>query len=235
MLRSLFTGITGLQAHQQMLDITANNIANVNTVGFKDSRPSSRTPSRQTLLRLDATRRAASTRSQIGLGVQAGRHRAELHPGLAAGHRRPEQRHDPGRRLLRRDQERPAMYTRAGAFSIDNSGNLATPDGAAVLDVTGGADQPVGADRDQLGLHLLRDHLGRHHQRHRRLGGTTALGQIGVATFANPNGLEKVGDSEYIATAGSGAAQIGAAVRRAAAGRSTSGYLESRTSTCPPS
>ena len=37
MLRSLFTGISGLGAHQQMLDVTANNIANVNTIGYKSS------------------------------------------------------------------------------------------------------------------------------------------------------------------------------------------------------
>ena len=38
MLRSLNTGISGLRAHQNMLDVTGNNIANVNTTGFKSSR-----------------------------------------------------------------------------------------------------------------------------------------------------------------------------------------------------
>ena len=37
MLRSLFSGISGLRAHQQMMDVTGNNIANVNTTGFKRS------------------------------------------------------------------------------------------------------------------------------------------------------------------------------------------------------
>ena len=35
MLRSLFSGITGLRAHQQMMDVTGNNIANVNSSGYK--------------------------------------------------------------------------------------------------------------------------------------------------------------------------------------------------------
>jgi flagellar hook protein FlgE len=35
MLRSLFSGITGLRAHQQMMDVTGNNIANVNSAGYK--------------------------------------------------------------------------------------------------------------------------------------------------------------------------------------------------------
>ncbi|BAS14107.1 flagellar hook protein FlgE [Arthrobacter sp. Hiyo8] len=37
MLRSLYSGISGLRAHQAMLDVTGNNIANVNTAGFKAS------------------------------------------------------------------------------------------------------------------------------------------------------------------------------------------------------
>ncbi len=37
MLRSLFAGISGLRSHQTMLDVTGNNIANVNTTGFKSS------------------------------------------------------------------------------------------------------------------------------------------------------------------------------------------------------
>ena len=44
MLRSLFSGISGLRANQTMLDVTGNNIANANTVGFKASTTSSRTP-----------------------------------------------------------------------------------------------------------------------------------------------------------------------------------------------
>ena len=45
MLRSLYSGISGLRAHQTMLDVTGNNIANVNTTGFKSlARRSSRTP-----------------------------------------------------------------------------------------------------------------------------------------------------------------------------------------------
>ena len=37
MLRSLFAGISGLRVHQQMMDVTGNNISNVNTAGFKSS------------------------------------------------------------------------------------------------------------------------------------------------------------------------------------------------------
>ncbi len=38
MMRAMFAAISGLKTHQTMLDVTANNIANVNTVGYKASR-----------------------------------------------------------------------------------------------------------------------------------------------------------------------------------------------------
>jgi flagellar hook protein FlgE len=37
MLRSLFSGITGLRQHQTLMDVVSNNISNVNTIGFKSS------------------------------------------------------------------------------------------------------------------------------------------------------------------------------------------------------
>ena len=37
MLRSLFSGVSGLEAHQEMMDVVGNNIANVDTTGFKSS------------------------------------------------------------------------------------------------------------------------------------------------------------------------------------------------------
>ena len=42
MLRSLMSGVTGVKAHQTLLDVTGNNIANVNTAGFKKDRKSTR-------------------------------------------------------------------------------------------------------------------------------------------------------------------------------------------------
>ena len=74
MLRSLFSGITGLRAHQTMMDVVGNNIANVNTTGFK----SSSTIFEDTLSQM--VRAAAApgqgigglNPAQVGLGVQLG-------------------------------------------------------------------------------------------------------------------------------------------------------------------
>src|SRR4029079_14543350 len=56
-------------------------------------------------------------------------------------------------------------------------------------------------------------------------GATTKLGQIGIATFANPNGLQQVGDTSFFATPNSGTALVGAP-NTGSRGSITSGYVE---------
>src|ERR1043165_571651 len=74
MLQAMFSGVSGLQAHQTKMDVIGNNIANVNTVGYKAGRVSFQDQLSQTL------RSAAGPGSgfggqnaiQVGLGVQLG-------------------------------------------------------------------------------------------------------------------------------------------------------------------
>ena len=72
MMRSMFAAISGLKNHQTMLDVTANDIANVNTVGYK----SARTTFKDSLAQLQrggcGSERDAGRRNpaQVGLGVQ---------------------------------------------------------------------------------------------------------------------------------------------------------------------
>src|ERR1700760_4292507 len=72
MLRSLFTGISGLDAHQQMLDITSNNIANVNTVGYKSSSAVFEDALSQQLSGAGAatTPTGGTNSTEVGLGVK---------------------------------------------------------------------------------------------------------------------------------------------------------------------
>ena len=74
MMRGMFAAISGLRVHQAMLDVTANNIANVNTVGFKGERVSFKDSLSQTLRNGGAPTAASGGTSaqQIGLGVQLG-------------------------------------------------------------------------------------------------------------------------------------------------------------------
>src|SRR4051812_237705 len=72
MLRSLFSGISGLRAHQTMLDVTGNNIANVNTTGYKAGRTQFEDTLSQVLQAGGAPQNGngGTNPAQVGLGVQ---------------------------------------------------------------------------------------------------------------------------------------------------------------------
>ena len=74
MLRSMFAAISGLKAHQVMLDVTANDIANVNTVGYKSSRATFKDSLSQLQRGAAAPgpNQGGANSAQVGLGVQLG-------------------------------------------------------------------------------------------------------------------------------------------------------------------
>src|SRR2546429_2259518 len=74
MLRSLFSGISGLRAHQQMMDVTGNNIANINSTGYKASQATFEDTLSQ-LVRSGSAPQAGiggTNPAQVGLGVRLG-------------------------------------------------------------------------------------------------------------------------------------------------------------------
>src|ERR1051325_4285935 len=85
MLRSLFSGISGLRAHQQMMDVTGNNIANVNTTGYK----SSQTVFQDTLSQMvnpagpPQNGAGGTNPAQVGLGVRTASINANFSQGAA--------------------------------------------------------------------------------------------------------------------------------------------------------
>ena len=82
MMRSLFAGVSGLQSHQVRMDVIGNNIANVNTVGYKSSRATFKEALSQTLASATAPQgnRGGITAQQVGLG-QTWIHRRDSHWG----------------------------------------------------------------------------------------------------------------------------------------------------------
>ena len=85
MLRSLYSGISGLRSHQTMLDVTGNNIANVNTTGFKASATQFQDTLSQLTQGAGAPQEAlgGTNPAQVGLGVQvAGDDPGLLPPGV---------------------------------------------------------------------------------------------------------------------------------------------------------
>src|SRR5579862_9934758 len=145
MMRSLFAAISGLNVHQTMLDVTANDIANVNTVGFKGSTVSFK----DALAELQSGASGPSTglggqnAEQIGLGVQLGAISTNMTAGAIQTTNNPLDLAIQGEGFFRvagissGTTANPTFgtinYTRAGNFTTDSAGNLVTQSGMYVL------------------------------------------------------------------------------------------------------
>jgi flagellar hook protein FlgE len=142
MMRSMFAGVSGLRAHQMMMDVVGDNIANVNTVGFKASRVVFENTLSQ-LLRggsQPGTRDANNLSQpggginpeQIGLGVRvASVDMTDTQGALQSTGRNTDVAiSGAGYLAVRNGQD--TLYTRAGSLSFDARGNLTDPTGMIV-------------------------------------------------------------------------------------------------------
>jgi len=130
---SLFTGLTGLAANSRMIDVTGNNIANVNTTAFKKSRIGFETTIQQTLKNGSApTGDVGGTNpAQVGLGVRV----ASITRDFSSGGFQPTGVNTDmsveGNGFFILDDAGSQRYTRNGNFSLDRDFNL-TSNGAYV-------------------------------------------------------------------------------------------------------
>jgi flagellar hook protein FlgE len=134
MLRSLAAGVSGLKSHQTVLDVVANNIANVNTAGYKASRATFATSIAQTIrgaTQFDQNL-GGTNPMQVGLGSSIGSiDRIDTQGGLNfTGRSTDVAIEGAGFFTVRSGSE--TFYTRSGAFSVDAGGSLVTPSGARV-------------------------------------------------------------------------------------------------------
>ena len=230
MLRSLFAGISGLRVNQIMLDVTGNNIANANTVGFK----SSSTVFSDTLSQMltsgsgpNATAaRGGSNPIQVGLGVQLAATNTNFNQGSNQTTGRSTDLMLQGDGMFVVQKGNDTVYTRAGAFSFDEDSNLVAPGGGLVQGFTtfqasGAYDATVAPTKITLpatdGLtpaHALKSYeIGADGKVTATFDddSTKVIAQIAIADFRNPMGLEKVGGTSFRAAANSGAAELGVA------------------------
>jgi len=135
MLRSLFSGISGLRAHQQMMDVTGNNIANVNTAGFKSSQAVFQDTLNQ-MLKAPASPQGAvqggTNPAQVGLGVQLSGISTNFTQGSAQTTGRSTDLMISGDGFFTVKTGQETLYTRSGSFSFDADGGLVTNEGARV-------------------------------------------------------------------------------------------------------
>ena len=134
MLRSMFSGVSGLRSHQTMMDVIGNNIANVNTNGFKSSQVVFQDMLSQLLKGAGApTATGGGTNpAQIGLGVKVGGIVTNYAQGAAQLTGRSTDLSISGDGFFVTRQGADALYTRAGSLSFDSSGRLVTQDGGII-------------------------------------------------------------------------------------------------------
>jgi len=192
MIRSLYTGATGMMAQQLNVDVIANNLANVNTMGFKKSRADFQDLLYQTLRApgtVSSTGNQVPTGIQVGLGVKP----AGVTKIFLQGDTRSTQNEMDiaieGKGFFQIQMPDGTIgYSRAGNFQVDSTGQVVNVDGYPLY-------PPVTLPQDTTITSIDREGKITVMQP-----GTTALnevGQIELANFINPAGLLSDGKSIY--------------------------------------
>jgi flagellar hook protein FlgE len=218
MMRSMFAAISGLKAHQVMLDVTAADIANVNTVGYKSSRMTFRDSLSQ-LQRGGAAPgpgQGGSNAAQVGLGSQVGSIDNLMGGGALQTTGNTFDVAISGEGWFRvGSSTAPAVptaleYTRAGNFTTNDQGYLTTQEGLYVL----GRTAPGGAGTDALiqiapaagGVSIGQD--GSVIYQPSGGGARVTAGYLSLAKFENQGALERRGGNTWAAGPNTGPEQV---------------------------
>ncbi len=202
---SLWVAKTGLDAQQTRMSVIANNLANVNTTGFKKSHAVFEDLIYQNIKQAGG-QTSQQTRAATGLEIGTGARLVATERDFAQGN------------LAQTDNaldvaingsgflqvlmpDGTTAYTRDGSMQLDSEGNLVTASGYTILP---GVNVPAEAQS------LI---IGQDGTVSVQVDGSTTPQEIGTLTladFVNPGGLEARGENLYVETAASGAAQVGA-------------------------
>lgn len=134
MIRSMFSAISGLRSHQTMMDVVGNNIANINTNGFKSSTVVFSEVLSQTVRGAGAATATSggSNPAQIGLGSRVSAVTSSFSQGALQRTNRSTDFAIQGDGFFMVDQGGQRLFTRAGSFSVDALGRLVTQEGGFV-------------------------------------------------------------------------------------------------------
>lgn len=199
-MKALSTAATGMLAQQLNVETISNNIANLNTTGYKRRRAEFQDLLYQNIERVGANTSAQGSVNasgiQVGVGVKAaGVYRISSQGSLELTDN-PLDLAINGQGYFRIEMPNgEEMYSRAGSFQLDQDGQLVTPDGFAVLPGIAVPAEAIDVTVNREGEVLA------------TLDGQVApqiVGQIDLATFANEAGLEAVGGNLMRETLASG-------------------------------
>ncbi len=200
---ALHVARTGLDAQNTRMRVIANNLANVNTTGFKRDRAAFETLAYQTITAPGAPS-SAETKYAIGLSLgtgvaMVGTARIDTQGSLSTTGNALDLAIEGAGYFQVRTPDGKTAYTRAGDFSLSAEGTLVTSGG---LPVQPQIQIPEGAQSITIGTDGTVSATVE--------GAATELGKIETARFANAAGLQSLGDNLLSETAASGAAQVGA-------------------------
>jgi flagellar hook protein FlgE len=207
MLRSMYSGVSGMKGFQTKLDVIGNNIANVNTIGYKKSRINF-----QDLLSQNLSSSSVNP-MQVGLGSTTSSIDVLHTPGslMTTGVSTDVSILGDGFFMVQQPQteeqeaadEPPANFlTRAGNFLVDKEGQLLTTQGYSVIGLSGNNNETVGPitiDPDRYDSFTI-NRAGEIYGKQSTDGQEVLIATLGIVTPENPAGLSKVGGSLYTMT-----------------------------------
>ncbi len=199
MIRALYSAATGMTAQQLNVDNIANNLANANTAGYKARRAQFQDLLYQNLVQPGAAagqQTTVPTGLQIGLGTKAASNEIIFTQGNFSQTDNPMDLVIQGNGFFQvRRASGEIAYTRAGSFHLDKEGNMVTADGDALepqITVPAGALSVTIATDGTVSYQLSGQ------------SGAQKAGQIQLAGFQNPAGLNSIGRNLYLPTDSSG-------------------------------
>ncbi len=202
MIRALWTAATGMEAKQTCLDVVANNLANLSTVGFKKSRAEFQDLMYQ-IQKKAGSETSAGTQIPIGVEIGMGSKLASVQKFFTQGDYvqtgNPFDWSIEGDGFFQIDNNGRTVYTRAGNFKKNKDGVLCTSDGNKLIPEVTIPSETVTFTIDSGGTWTAMDSTGKKLQ----------SGRLEIVKFVNPAGLTSLGRNLFDATDGSGPATTG--------------------------
>lgn len=202
MMRSLWTGATGMVAQQLNIDVISNNLANVNTSGFKKSRAEFEDLMYQTM-KIAGSATEGDNRIPVGIQVGMGVRPTAVHKFFSQGDfqntNNPLDIAIEGDGFFQVQVGDQLQYTRAGAFKLNADGTVVTANGYVLQPEFAVPPEAKSVSVSETGRISALDANGQE----------IAAADIPVFTFVNPAGLDARGRNLYVPTEASGEAVEG--------------------------
>ena len=213
MMRSLFSAVTGLKNHQTRMDVIGNNVANVNTTGYKRNMVNFTTILSQTLrgAASPTTDRGGTNPMQVGLGMSIGSIEKIMTEGSSqmTGVATHAKIAGPGWFMLSKAADQNIVYSRAGVFIVDAAGFLV--DSATGYFVLNGNGDKIWVDPDIYSLPTVKLASNGEVMAVNLVTGEEEVivdGDIALAIFPNEAGMTAIGNTYYRISPNSGEPDI---------------------------